>query len=1244
MLQKMKSFRAWLLMLVMAFCCVGNTWAIDEVTYTMDCPKGSNNAYATYNDVTVNGIGWKAPGNQNIDNGWRIGGKSISGVDRYIYSKTALTDNITKIEVAHGVSNITVNSFKLDVYSTAALAAAGAEGDISSMSGTFASATTATFTRPSDADWTGRFYRITWNVTNSTTNSKYVFLSSVTFYREKQVAAGQTLTTTTFPQAAYRAYFGESFTSPVATVSGGNNLQPTYSSSNTAVATVNATTGAITLVATGKTTITASFEGTTAYTSSSATYELTVGNAYANIQALQAGTTATEVPMKVTLNNVQVTGVNGKNAYINDGTYGCLIYTDGHGLSEGQIINGTLEASSQLYNGACEITNYSSTGLTITSGTLTPQVKAIADLSVVNEGMYITLKDVAYDGTNFSNGGNTIAYRDGLAKSVSLVSGKSYDVTGVYNYFKASQIYPVSATEVAVAVTAPTIALAGGSYKGAQNVTITQADGKSIYYTLDGTDPTTSTTAQLYSAAIAIAESATLKAAAKDGDTWSNVVTATYTIVPVYANIAAAKAAITATAKADAFDMYITLNDAVITYINGSNYFIQDATAGILIYNSSDGVKNALTAAGLKLNGDMKCAGYINNGLFQLFKNFDFTDVTKTTGAAVPCTELTIAELNANLAHYESMRIRIVDATVTSVLSSRYATIAQSTNKISVYERVSGNLESTLLATAQSGVTVVGYPYLYGTTNCLGVWEADDVIESTSGGSGKKTPTNTWSLTVATATMGQVGTYPTFTTNSDGAVTYSSSKTEVATINATTGVITLVAPGTTVITATTAATDDYEEASASYTLNVVKTSSATAATGDVLWSEDWTNGGTAKASDYKFSGTVVFDGQKVTYTQNYDATKLYNATLAGGTAPELLLAKKTSSVNGEWCIASIPTGYAKKMKLTFKSNKTSIALSSTTTGITFDEITFNDKDATCYITNAEGTAAYFDLLFSNTSTDNARIDNIVLTVYTAKDGMEVPLMTWSAEEAEVGVNVTCGENAIPTFTTNSTEKVTYTTSDASVATVDESGVITLKAAGTVTITASVPESASFAAAESSCTLHVYPYASYNVFTTNDWKTAGENWYSNGSGLMYTNKQGVQITSGNTAGATSPDVYGGIEKVVVTYCTNKDSGEATVTLSVGNEAVNNYNIVAPSENGTVLRTYEYVPAETRSGDLTITAVGSTNSAYIYSVAIFYDQKVVPTIGTITEIISRLTDADNPSTLRQVEIQANRVLEK
>lgn len=81
-------------------------------------------------------------------------------------------------------------------------------------------------------------------------------------------------------------------------------------------------------------------------------------------------------------------------------------------------------------------------------------------------------------------------------------------------------------------------------------------------------------------------------------------------------------------------------------------------------------------------------------------------------------------------------------------------------------------------------------------------------------------PKCAFSAETATYTLGDAFTAPTFTTVSDGEVTYKSSNTDVATVD-NSGNITAIAAGTTTITASVGVTDTYKPGSASYTLTVI---------------------------------------------------------------------------------------------------------------------------------------------------------------------------------------------------------------------------------------------------------------------------------------------------------------------------------------------------------------------------------------------------------------------------------------
>ena len=136
---------------------------------------------------------------------------------------------------------------------------------------------------------------------------------------------------------------------------------------------------------------------------------------------------------------------------------------------------------------------------------------------------------------------------------------------------------------------------------------------------------------------------------------------------------------------------------------------------------------------------------------------------------------------------------------------------------------------------------------------------------------------------------------------------------------------------------------------------------AQAEVGDTLWYETWTGGDAGTTpSAYNFSGTTVYGNATLGYDQSITNTKLYNEILAGGEAPELLLAK----ANGTWTISNIPTGGATEMKLEFISNKSTFSLASSTNGITID------GSAKEWTIEAESDVTSFELVLTNTSSSS----------------------------------------------------------------------------------------------------------------------------------------------------------------------------------------------------------------------------------------------------------------------------------
>ena len=233
-------------------------------------------------------------------------------------------------------------------------------------------------------------------------------------------------------------------------------------------------------------------------------------------------------------------------------------------------------------------------------------------------------------------------------------------VTSSHNaQITAIKIYKASASGIAV----PTFSPVGGTYTEAQSVTIScTTEGASIYYTTDGSTPTT-TNSTLYEGEIAISKTTTLKAIASDGTNTSSVAEATYTIdTPI--TIAEARAQGTGN----------VFTSGIVTSCVGTTAFIEDATAGICVYGAS-----------LTVGDEIQVKGTLTtfNGLLEITSP-TYTAVSHEN--VVAPTIKTIAEINSDYSgsnELQGLLVSIEDATVTAI-NGQNTTIAQGDNTIVV--------------------------------------------------------------------------------------------------------------------------------------------------------------------------------------------------------------------------------------------------------------------------------------------------------------------------------------------------------------------------------------------------------------------------------------------------------------------------------------------------------------------------------------------------------------------------------
>lgn len=252
----------------------------------------------------------------------------------------------------------------------------------------------------------------------------------------------------------------------------------------------------------------------------------------------------------------------------------------------------------------------------------------------------------------------------------------------------------------------------------------------------------------------------------------------------------------------------------------------------------------------------------------------------------------------------------------------------------------------------------------------------DNIVITYEEGPTKTDPELAFSAETVTATIGQSFTAPTLTnTHSVTPITWTSSNVGVATVSD--GTVTLVGEGTTTITASFAGNNDYLASAASYTLNVTDPSFIT------LWSEDFSS---YDANDVPSGGTYG-------YACTSNSTKIYDAILAGGVTPELLVGK-----SGGTFTAIVPLNNASgTLTLTYKTNAKALKVSTPTPNISI--VDAGDDGSISYNTSGEHTVTFtgvttsmtsITIVFTATSGENVRLDDIELRGHAQAVLVEAP--------------------------------------------------------------------------------------------------------------------------------------------------------------------------------------------------------------------------------------------------------------
>lgn len=378
----------------------------------------------------------------------------------------------------------------------------------------------------------------------------------------------------------------------------------------------------------------------------------------ANVTKTIAELAATQnnYPMvKVSFNNAQVVYADGKNFILREDGKALDVMNSSLNLQQGVFYQGTVRLKVTCENGILKASDVEgktdATDITPVSQPTTkpnPIVCTIAEAAqypgdlVKLEGLTVTNWNgyYSYD-QNFEN---YVYFSNGA--EMDLQDGKQYDLTVWYNdrnknysgnYFPLTKI--VVATPAITHLDAPTIS-GDALFVESTNVKITSpvdVEGVAIYYTLDGTDPTTASLP--YNAPIPLTETTTVKAIAVYKSIVSDVATMTFEKFDANAPRTIAELA---SIKADLASVTVSFADAQVVYGEENNYILRENIEGkyyaLDVLNTQLPLKvGAMVSGTVKLKVAFKANPAENNGVLST------ADIAETSDAYLNISQSTSA-------------------------------------------------------------------------------------------------------------------------------------------------------------------------------------------------------------------------------------------------------------------------------------------------------------------------------------------------------------------------------------------------------------------------------------------------------------------------------------------------------------------------------------------------------------------------------------------------------------------------
>ncbi len=298
--------------------------------------------------------------------------------------------------------------------------------------------------------------------------------------------------------------------------------------------------------------------------------------------------------------------------YANDNSWGSSSSTNQKEIN----INSDLKAviseggnSGKYYNDGVRI--YQTEDATVTVSTTAGELKSVKfTFTIANNGTLLHEGVAMTSDEAVEVSGNSAVFTVGDTHATENKGQVRF--TAIEVVYTGGATYSNYSTTCSAALANPTFSLAEGKYTEVKSVTISAAEG-TIYYTMDGTTPTASSTQ--YTGAIALNDCGeyTIKAIAISADSQSDVVSATYTIKLPLTNSEAAPYTETEAVEVynggcyDNQDVYVKGTVKTATFYNSGTYTIT-LTNGFQFYKFYKDGSKTLFADGEINKGDVLVA------------------------------------------------------------------------------------------------------------------------------------------------------------------------------------------------------------------------------------------------------------------------------------------------------------------------------------------------------------------------------------------------------------------------------------------------------------------------------------------------------------------------------------------------------------------------------------------------------------------------------------------------------------